>query len=231
MTSLLLLAALVGGDITPARMEGDRLRPGSVCYTMTADGKAMGTTAQTIAATRIGGRPVWDIVIHQKVANGVFDMRDHFVVDRRTLLPLHMDSQRGSVRTDRGWHRITIDYAKGRITGTRETATATTPIDVAADHPVWDGNLWGVTFAALPLRQGGRYTLPFWQYDKGFGQFTLQVVGRETVTTPSGRVAAWIVEAGDDPTHPMRYRIAHRPRQELGYVVGSHGQQLGGTCF
>ena len=35
-----------------------------------------------------------------KVGNGAFDMRDHFVVDRRTLLPLHMDSRRGVTRTD-----------------------------------------------------------------------------------------------------------------------------------
>ena len=230
MTSLFLLAALIAGDVTPAAMQGARLRAGSACYTLTADGKAMGTTLQTITAIRAGGKPAWDIVVHQKVGNGAFDMRDHFVVDRRTLLPLHMDSRRGVARTDRGWHRIALDYAGGRITGTRETVSGTTAIDVAADQPVWDGNLWGVTFAALPLEQGARYTLPFWQYDKGFGRFTARVVGRESVDTPSGKVTAWIVEAGEDPAHLLRYHIARSPRQELGYSAGSHGQRLGGTC-
>jgi len=42
-------------------------------------------------------------------------------------------------------------------------------------------NLWGVTFAALPLRERGTYTLPLWQYDKGFGTFTVRVLGSKIV--------------------------------------------------
>lgn len=230
MTTLFLLAALAGGGAATPVMEGARLRAGATCYAITAGDRPVGTTLQTIAAAREGGRPVWDIVVHQKAGNGAFDMRDHFVVERGTLQPIRMDSQRGRERTDRGWHRISIDYARHRIRGTKETATGSTPVDVPLSGPTWDGNLWGLTVAALPLKEGGTYAVPFWQYDKGFGTFTARVVGSEAAETPSGKVAAWIVDAGTDPAQRLRYLIAKETRQELGYAAGPHGQRLGGVC-
>ena len=230
MKTLTLLAALaVAGASTP-KMEGARLRAGSTCYTIVAGDKPIGTTLQTIMATREGGKPAWDIVVHQKVGNGAFEMRDHFVVDRRTLLPIRMDSQRGHERSEKGWHRVSVNYGKRGIRGTKETATGSTPINVLLSGPTWDGNLWGITFAALPLREAGAYSIPFWQYDKGFGSFTARVVGSEEVETPSGKIAAWIVEAGADPAQLARYSIAKVTRQELGYIAGPSSQRLGRAC-
>lgn len=226
MTTILLLAAALGSSVTAPQMVGARLQPGSSCYAIMAGDKAIGTTAQTIVAATIKGKRAWDIVVHQRLANGSFDMRDHFVVDRATMLPIHMDSQRGVERSARGWHRISLDYATHRVRGTRETASATQPIDVRLSKSTWDGNLWGLTFAALPLHAGGSYTLPFWQYDKGLGTFIVRVVGSEDVETPAGRKAAWIVEAGDDPAKLVRYTIGKAPRQELGYSAGATSQHL-----
>ncbi|OAN60091.1 DUF3108 domain-containing protein [Sphingomonas sp. TDK1] len=48
---------------------------------------------------------------------------------------------------------------------------------ISAPGAVWDGNLVGLAFAALPLAEGKTYELPFFQYDKGMGRFTLKVVG------------------------------------------------------
>lgn len=229
MKTIALIAALAAPAMPP-RIDGTRLHAGTVCYAITAGDRTIGATMQTVTASRDGRRPVWDIVVHQRLASGAFDMRDHFVVDRATLRPLRMDSERGRDRGATGWHRVSVSYDAQRIRGSKETARGTTPIDVALPGPVWDGNLWGLTFAALPLRAGGRYTVPVWQYDKGFGSFTARVVGSETVDTPTGAVAAWIVEAGDDPAQPARYRIAKTSRQELGYAAGPGGQRLGGSC-
>lgn len=33
-----------------------------------------------------GRKPVWDVVVRQKPGNGVFDIQDPFIVDRKTLL-------------------------------------------------------------------------------------------------------------------------------------------------
>ncbi|MDJ0277735.1 hypothetical protein QLH51_13095 [Sphingomonas sp. 2R-10] len=230
MKTLVMVAALATTGAATPRMEGARLQAGSTCYAIVAGDRTIGSTLQTITASRVGGKQVWDVVVHQKLSNGAFDMRDHFVVDRKTLLPIRMDSQRGRERTEKGWHRISIKYGAHGISGTKETVTGSTPLSVALTGPTWDGNLWGLTFAALPLKEGGTYAVPFWQYDKGFGTFTARVAGSEDVDTPSGKVPAWIVEVGDDPAQLARYRIAKATRQELGYAAGPSGQRLGGIC-
>ncbi len=230
MKTIMMIATLAATGAATPKMDGARLQAGSTCYAIVAGDKTIGSTLQTVTASRDGTRPVWDIVVHQKLANGSFDMRDHFIVDRKTLLPIRMDSQRGRERTERGWHRVSVEYGPRNVRGTRETATGSTPLEAALTRPTWDGNLWGLTFAALPLKAGGTYAVPFWQYDKGFGTFTARVVGSEDVDTPSGKVAAWVVEAGDDPAQLARYKIAKATRQELGYTAGPSGQRLGGVC-
>ncbi len=230
MKTLVIVAALATTGAGTSKMEGARLQSGSTCYAIISGDRIIGSTLQTITASRANGKPVWDIIVHQKLGNGAFDMRDHFVVDRNTLLPITMDSQRGRERTEKGWHRIRIEYGAHGIRGTKETATGSIPLDVALTRPTWEGNLWGLTFAALPLKAKGTYAVPFWQYDKGFGTFTARVVGSEDVDTPSGKIAAWIVEAGDDPAQLARYKIAKATRQELGYAAGPSGQRLGGVC-
>lgn len=228
MLILAALAAVVAPAATAPR--ANRLQTGSQCFSITRADAAVGLTYQAVRATTVRGRPAWDIVVHQRMNNGSFDMRDHFVVDRTTLRPIVFDSQRFTDREARGWHRVVLRYDAGRIVGTKETKTGVTPIDVALDEPVWDGNLWGITFAALPLRTSGRYTLPFWQYDKGFGTFTVNVVGREQVDIPGGKTDAWIVEAGDNPSHLSRYTVGTARPMEIGYANGPFGQRLGGDC-
>jgi len=228
--AMVLLVALLGSGAETPKMEGAQLRPGSSCYSIVAGDKVIGTTWQTITASTAQNKPVWDVVVHQKLDGGKFDMRDHFVLDRTTLLPIRMDSKRGIERSDRGWHRIDLSYARDRITGTQESASGSKAVDVPLTGPTWDGNLWGVTFAALPLRDGASFQLPFWQYDKGFGTFTVKVVGRQDVDTPAGRVGAWLLDAGPDAAHPYRYLISRRTRQELGYSGEGGSQRLTGTC-
>lgn len=225
----MLVASVSAGSALP-RMEGNRLRAGSACYTILVGGRPVGTTSQTVKASAWKGRALWDVVVHQKLANATFDMRDHFVLDRATLLPVSMDSERGVQRTDRGWHRIHLEYDQGRVRGTRETVAGSSAIDVPLAGATWDGNLWGLTFAALPLRPGAAYRLPYWQYEQGFGTFVVRVVGSEAVEVPGGKIDAWVLEAGPDPAHPFRYLIAKKTRQEIGYISDGASQRLEGGC-
>ncbi|WP_157696602.1 hypothetical protein [Porphyrobacter sp. CACIAM 03H1] len=227
---LTFLAAATGTAVEQSDMQGARLEAGEICYSILAGGKPVGTTRQIITPREENGFPVWDIVVHQRAGGGAFDMRDHFVLVRDTMLPLRMESARGRERSERGWHRVNITYSDNRIKGTKETAAGVTPFDVPLSDPVWDGNLWGAAFAALPLAEGGRYEIPFWQYDKGFGSFTVRVVGTEDVETPDGTLSAWIVEAGDQPEALLRYQIARSPRKELGYRSARGAQQIDKGC-
>lgn len=209
--------------------DGTRLRPGSVCYAIVQDGKVVGATLQVIRAGRAGAKRMWDIVVHQR-AGAAFDMRDHFLVARSDLRPISFDNRRGS-EGSKGWHRVALDYGPGRITGTRTDATGSSKIDVPLTGPIWEGDLWGVTFGALPLASGARFTLPFWQYDKKFGSFIVNVVGEEKAAAPDGTmVDSWIVEAGDDPAQLVHYRLAKNTGEELGYRIGGFEQRPGGDC-
>ncbi len=218
--SILVLAA----SASLAKPDGTKLRPITQCFAITKDGAAVGATWQRVTAVRVGGRAMWDIVIHQKVAAFNFDMRDHFVIDRRDLRPVAFDSMKG------GKPHIVLNYADGRVTGTRTEESGVKPIDMGLEAPVWEGNLWGITFGALPLAADARFELPFYQYDKGLGSFKLEVTGSEDIETPAGKAAAWTVKVGDDPAKSVTYLIDKKTGDELGTRAGAFGTRLGGDC-
>ena len=233
MMALVLVAAFAQQAAAPAavpRVDGTRLRAGTTCYAMVRNGTPMGSTLQSIRPIRAGGVRAWDIVVHQRVGGGRFEMRDHFIVRRSDLRPIRFESRRGNRSAAGGWHEIAVDYGARRITGTRTGPDGTAPIDVALERPVWEGNLWGITFGSLPLREGARYRLPFWQYDNGFGSFIVNVVGTERVRRGEREVDAWVVEAGTHPERLARYRFARSDGFELGYSGGGMEQRVGGDC-
>ncbi|MCD2325386.1 DUF3108 domain-containing protein [Sphingomonas sp. IC-56] len=219
MLTFLLLAAVQAVPL-PA-VDGNRLRAGTRCFALSREGQVLGAVRQTVAAATVNGTPVWDIVIHQRLNDGKFDMRDHFVLRRADLSPVSMENQRF------GEEHVRVSYAPGKITTIRKGAA---PVETAVSGPIWDGNLWGLTFAALPLAGGGHYELPFYQYDKGLGRFVADVVGNETVQTPEGPVEAWVVELDLGRRGKVRYQIGKADHAELGNVAGPFAQTLGGDC-
>lgn len=219
MLTVLLLAAAQAA--LPPAINGNRLQPGTQCFALAQDGKVLGASRQTIAATVSNGQPAWDIVIHQRLAGGKFDMRDHFVLRRSDLAPISLDNRRN------GEEHVSVTYSPTKATTLRKGSA---PVDTAITGPIWDGNLWGLTFAALPLSEGGHYEVPFYHYDKGLGRFVVDVVGSETVQTPSGPVEAWTVELSDVAAFKVRYQIAKATRAELGNTAGPFAQKLGGDC-
>ncbi len=48
----------------------------------------------------------------------------------------------------------------------------------------------------LPLAEGAHFELPFYQYDKGFGRFTIDVVGSEDVAGRARGLSRPIPAAG-----------------------------------
>lgn len=216
MFLLMLLA-----DTAPlVRPDGARLTAGVRCYTLMRDGKPLGQEYQRIAATRAGRARAWDIVIHQKLAGGAFDLRDHFVVDARDLRPIAFDSRKSGVE------HVRLTYAADRITGWKTGKAGREPVDVALTGPVWEGDLWGPAFGALPLAAGRRFDLPFYQYDKGLGRFSVAVDGEESV---SGR-PAWRILAGTDPARSSTYLIDRDNGTTLGVRAGPFTTVAGGDC-
>ncbi|GBR09023.1 hypothetical protein GLI01_10840 [Gluconacetobacter liquefaciens] len=219
MKRLFLTAAcLVLTAAAPPPMQGERLEAGATYFILKINGHENGRLWRVLRKTELNGRRVWDIVLHLKGVG--CEAREHYVVDRTSLLPIMMDSTRGRDRRDRNWERIRLRYDARRIWGTRESSAGSKTISVALNGPTWEGHLLGVTLAALPLAEGGRYTLPTWHYDGGEKQITAEVVG-DIVAPYDGR-PAWVVEAGDGSSDRVRYEIARSPRAEMGYRVDLH---------
>ncbi|CAN7333908.1 DUF3108 domain-containing protein [Brevundimonas sp. LjRoot202] len=231
----LLIALAAGPAQDPAVVpDGTRLAESRTCYTfnISRDGvsRPAGVTWQTVERTVRDGRPVLEIVAHQSMNGGAFDMRDEFVLDAATLRPLSLINRR------KGEVHVRVSYADDRITGERIEDGAVQAIDVPLDGPVWEGNLFGPTFAALPLAEGARFTLPWWQYDKGFGEFSVRVTGSRTVETEAGPVEAWALavtpglETAPGEEQPVTYLISKTAPRELSYTVAGFSQTPGGDC-
>lgn len=209
--------------------DGRRLAEGQTCYTlnMTRGGESrpIGVTWQSVERTEHEGRPVLEIIVHQSINGGAFDMRDAFVLDASTLRPLALTNRR------KGEVHVRAVYSDDRITGERTEADGTvTPINVPLEGPVWEGNLFGLTFAALPLSEGAEFSLPYWQYDKGFGRFAVRVTGSRVVETASGPIDAWVVEAAPGGSQALTYVIGKADHRELSYSAAQGSQTLGGDC-
>ena len=225
---LALTLALIAQD-TSGLPDGSRLAEGATCYVMavTRDGIAtpLGRTYQRVEREVVEGREVLRVIVHQEIQNGAVSLRDSFVLDGKTMRPIAFANERN------GEKHIDLAYGTDQITGTRHGGDDTPePINVQQPAPVWEGNLYGLTFAALPLAAGARFTIPFWQYDKGFGEFFVTVTESRTVETVSGPVDAWVLEAGDDRRRPLTYLIAKDDHRELGYSSGPISQTIGGDC-
>jgi hypothetical protein len=213
---------------TFAAPNGADLALGESCYTITTrtDGKErpIGYVFQSLTSDHADGVAILTVVVHQHLSTKKFDMRDRLVLRKTDLTPLHLDTDRD------GSPHVHLDYARSRVTGWKMVNGAKQPIDVALEGRVWDGNLWGVTFAALPLKAGANYRLPVYQYDSGKGEFFVTVVGNQKIATPAGEVEAWVTEVGLKPDERVKYLLGQRPRMELGYIAGPMSQHLGGNC-
>lgn len=226
---LALLSGLIGGSDPQTVPDGSRLIVGDSCYAIELNGEVMGATRQVVREVEHEGRPAWRIEIHQRLPAMQFDVRDTFVVDRRDLSAIRYESDRAA-SAHAPAQSIRISYGPDRLEGSKVEGDVLTPIEAQLGDPVLDGNLWGLTFSGLELYDGAHHSLSFWHYDKGFGQFSVAVVGDRAIETPDGPVDAWVLEAGDGSGRTTTYLIAKDDHAELGYSAGPFRQTLGGDC-
>lgn len=226
---LALTLGLVGATEAPSVPDGSRLIAGETCYAVEVNGQVLGATRQVVREVEHEGRPAWRIEIHQRLPAMQFEVRDAFLVDRADLGAIRYESDReASARAPA--QTIRVSYGEDRLSGSKTVGETVTPIEARLEGSILDGNLWGLTFSGLDLHEGARHTLPFWHYDKGFGQFTVAVVGARAIETSTGPVDAWVLEAGDGSGRTTTYLIAKDDHAELGYSAGPFVQRLGGDC-
>jgi hypothetical protein len=221
-------SGLVGQSSKPAVPDGRQLATGQYCYTITAvkDGveTPVGVTFQSVSRGQSGGIETLAIVVHQHLFSGKFDMRDSFLLRRDDLRPIRLDTDRD------GTPHVHLEYSDHHISGWKAANGAKKAISIDLNAPVWDGNLWGETFAAMPLSAGASLTLPTYQYDSGLGTFYIDVQGRRQEELPKGRVQAWIIKAGLSPSEQVQYTVSTHPGLEFAYAAGPSAQHMGGDC-
>lgn len=222
----MLLFAAVLAAATPMP-QGDRLAEGTWCYDITAtkgeETRTVGHAFQSIERTTHDGKPALKVVVHQRMG-AKFDMRDTFFLDASTLRPFELANERF------GKPHVRDVYGDAQVTETRwDDAGAQATTTKKLSQPVWEGNLFGVLFAALPLDAGASYSVPFHQYDKGEGTFSIDVNGTRTVDTPDGQREAIVLDAGTTGQQ-IEYLIGASPRIELGYGGHGFGQSLAPSC-
>lgn len=211
--------------LTALQPNGASLNNETRCYTIydkrSGSAKAVGVTWQTVRQGSLNGRKTWTVVVHQRAAGGKFDMRDTFVLDAADLQPLTFVNQR------QGKTHVSLTYQDGHVRGTRVNKEGIAePIDVSYQGPLWEGNLYGLMFSALPLAAGGAYHIPYYQYDKGLGEFTVNVKGTEKVAGAE----VWVVDAGASQQHRSEYLLGRDAPGEIGYRNAGSSQELGGDC-
>ena len=208
--------------------DGTRLKLGEFCYTMTAvkdgDAKPIGVTYQSVSREQVGGVDALAVVVHQHMYSGKFDMRDSFLLRRTDLRPIQLDTDRD------GAPHVHLEYSDSRITGWKMSGKLKQPISVDLTGPVWDGNLWGETFAALPLTSGASLKLPTYQYDSGLGTFYVDAFSERSEDTPTGDVQAWHIKAGLSRAEQVEYTVSTHPGLEIAYSAGPSAQHIGGDC-
>jgi hypothetical protein len=64
--------------------------------------------------------------------------------------------------------------------------------------------------------------LPSFHYDKGLGEFNINVKGLEADT--------WQLDVGEEGKPKAHYQIGQSPRRELGVKAGPYTSFIGGDC-
>ncbi|RZJ00912.1 MAG: hypothetical protein EON90_05255 [Brevundimonas sp.] len=222
--TLMVLAQIALGAIPSAAPIADS----ETCYVLerVKDGipSEVGRTWQTVKADRVDGQAVLRVLVHQRATSGGFDMKDVFVLRADTLQPISFENARNGER------RVSLAYRARFVEGRRFEDDVWRSIQSELPDQIWEGNLFGVTFAGLPLEDGAEFELPYFLHDKGLGVFEVEVTGSEIVETPDGPVEAWVVDFKRGDAVLITYLIAKEGRRELGYRGRNLIQRIGGDC-
>jgi hypothetical protein len=215
LAETLFIAAILS---TP---NGAFIKNETTCYTTTAQKannvEIIGYTLQTIERARKNDRDIFKVVIHQRMFGGKFDMRDSFILDAHDLHAIEFINER------QGKQHVRLEYGTNKISGTRlKSDGSIEAIEVPIQGLIWDANLWGVTFAAMPLTTGTKLQLPTFHYDKGLGVFNVDVKGLEA--------EVWQLDVGEEGKPKAHYQIGQSPRRELGVKAGPYTSFIGGDC-
>jgi len=173
-------------------------------------------TTRTLAPVTHEGTPAWRVV--DATRGGA--QADTLILDRRSLRPLE--------RRVRGQALIRLTFDSTSVRGLLSMGTQRRELRRAFDRPVLASTAnVEVALAALPLAPGYAARLPVYQLrQQAVGTTTIRVTGTDTVETPAGTFATYVLEAtseGPVPAGTLHVRRAaphHLVRADLSLSTG-----------
>ena len=164
--------------------------------------------------TTVGGRQVMMRVQGTTFVSGVSNSIRN-VFDPKTMAPINSETHGidGSIfrRTFTGAHVVTETLASAKDPGTK------TEVDLPMAPYDFNGGLYGLLLAALPLKAGLTGSLPaIADRENTLTSEPFHVLREEYVSAGSrGKVKAWVVETG----HPGDYRMTFWLTKEPPYII------------
>jgi hypothetical protein len=218
-------------------VDGTRLQPYTNQWSMkvwTKDGRSnpnAGVWKDRLEAVRYAGRECW-----KRTQEATFRKKDGSlaavhttvnIVDRRTLEPLFREFRAQRENAQAETTRIRFERGALRIETTSEGKTEAR---IAQSAPAfdYDGGLYAVLIAGLPLRPGFSASFPSYserERPEDVSWHLIQVTGSETIQAGAlGTVDALVVSA-ESETGPLSYWLITRPP----YVLRMDYTQPNGT--
>jgi hypothetical protein len=194
LATLLVAPALPAQSTSP--FQRSRLVPRTDSFAVLMQGRAIGSTRETIERTAEGYR----LTSVQQMAG----MSQSTQVDFSPTLAMRHVKQSGQVRGAE--MKIDVVYAGGRARGTATTpgqqGMKTIAVDTVVPAGAVDDNVLQSLLPTLPLAEGKSFTVDVFASGQGISKpVTIQVSGADTVTVPAGSFDAWrlLVTGGPVP--------------------------------
>jgi hypothetical protein len=118
------------------------------------------------------------------------------------------------------------------LSNTKDTKDTKAPETAELPHPVYDfnGGMYGVLLASLPLKQGLKGTLPaIADQDNTLSIEPFEVLRQEPVSAGAhGTVTAWVVDSARPGNYTMRFWLTRTPPYIIKLVMTdeAHGRVL-----
>ena len=206
---MIMLAHRDDSASAETRLDGSALMPYKNAWRLSflknGVARRAGTVTDELAAVEVDGRHLMKRTQVVKYDNGKFDSRDENIFDPATMAPASMDFWKNGAHVN---HR----EFDGRSVYFHAPGAAMKIVEYPQPPFDFYGGMYGLLFAAMPLREGFSATLPAVDEDDDtYREVAVHVVAREPVSAGAlGTVDAWRTEA-QTSMGAMRFWVTKSP--------------------
>jgi hypothetical protein len=125
VTMLIRITAAAAPLVKP---DGARVHAADQCFLIARGGKPIGHAQQVIRLARRDGKPVWDVVVHQK-AEAICAIISF--PPRSDLEPIAFDGRKDGVED------VSLAYSGSRVAGHKAGEKETVAVNVTRPGPTW----------------------------------------------------------------------------------------------